>query len=126
MRESNDWRLTNQESYLKGASLENRPYEPASQENDHDHCEFCFVKFTALAMPETRQEGYSTPDGYSGFVLLVIQTSRIYSIGIQADFTQACGLHNRIFAAKPVTWLCAPIRAAGSKHGKMGIRNLDV
>jgi Zn-finger protein len=64
MRESNDWRLTNQESYLKCASLENRPYEPASQENDHDHCEFCFVKFTALAMPETRQEGYSTPDGY--------------------------------------------------------------
>lgn len=64
MRESSDWRLTNQESYLKRVVLGKRLYEPASKENDHDHCEFCFSKFMAAAMPDTLQEGYSTPDGH--------------------------------------------------------------
>jgi hypothetical protein len=64
MRESNDWRLTNQESYLKGVALEKRHYEPASKENDHDHCEFCSAKFMVAAMPDTIQKGYSTPNGY--------------------------------------------------------------
>jgi Zn-finger protein len=64
MRELNDWRLTNQERYLKGATLVKRSYEPASKENDHDHCEFCFAKFMTAALPETIHEGYATPDGY--------------------------------------------------------------
>ncbi|MBW8469598.1 MAG: hypothetical protein K0M67_15140 [Thiobacillus sp.] len=64
MREPNDWRLTNQERYLKGVTLFKRSYEPASEENDHDHCEFCFAKFMTSALPETIQEGYATPDGH--------------------------------------------------------------
>jgi hypothetical protein len=64
MRELNDWRLTNQANYLKGATLEKRLYKPVSKENDHDHCEFCFAKFMSAAIPDTLQEGYSTTDGY--------------------------------------------------------------
>ena len=64
MREPNDWRLTNQERHLKGVTLLKRSYEPASEDNDHDHCEFCCVKFMTAALPETIQVGYSTPNGY--------------------------------------------------------------
>lgn len=62
MREPNDWRLTNQERYLKGVTLTWRSYAPASPKNDHDHCEFCWTKFMEKPMPETLQAGYSTPD----------------------------------------------------------------
>ena len=64
MREPKDWRLTNQERYLKGATLAWRPYVPASPKNDHDHCEFCFAKFMQQDYPDTLHEGYSTPDRY--------------------------------------------------------------
>jgi hypothetical protein len=63
MRAPNDWRLTNQERYLKEATLVWRSYVPASPENDHDHCEFCFAKFMQN-YPDTLREGYSTPDQY--------------------------------------------------------------
>jgi hypothetical protein len=62
MRELNDWRLTNQERYLKGATLVWHSYAPANPKNDHDHCEFCFAKFMQTEHPETLQVGYSTPD----------------------------------------------------------------
>ena len=62
MREPNDWRLTNQERYLKAVTLVWQAYAPASPKNDHDHCEFCWAKFMQTAHPETLQEGYSTPD----------------------------------------------------------------
>jgi hypothetical protein len=62
MRAANDWRLTNQERYLKGVTLVWHPYAPARRKNDHDHCEFCWAKFMQTAQPETLQEGYSTPD----------------------------------------------------------------
>jgi len=64
MREPNDWRLTNQERYLKGATLVRRSYAPARAENDHDHCQFCFAKFMSAGVPDSLCEGYSTPDGY--------------------------------------------------------------
>jgi hypothetical protein len=62
MRAANDWRLTNQQRYLKGATLVWHAYAPARPKNDHDHCEFCWAKFMQTAQPETLQEGYSTPD----------------------------------------------------------------
>jgi hypothetical protein len=62
MRAVNDWRLTNQERYLKGVKLVWQAYAPANPKNDHDHCEFCFAKFMQMDHPETLQEGYSTPD----------------------------------------------------------------
>lgn len=64
MRESNDWRLTNQDSYLKGVTLIWRRYRPASEESDHDHCEFCWAKFMDADLPDTLQHGYSTEDRY--------------------------------------------------------------
>lgn len=59
-----DWRLTNQERYLKGVMLRWRKYEPASLTNDHDHCEFCFAKFMAGGAVDVLHEGYATEDGY--------------------------------------------------------------
>jgi len=64
MREQNDWRLTNQERYLKGVVLYWKRYQPANSGNDHDHCEFCFAKFMEGQLPDTLQEGYTTEDGY--------------------------------------------------------------
>ncbi len=59
-----DWRLTNQEQYLRGVALTWCAYEPANPENDHDHCEFCLAKFMVEALPDTQQEGYATDNRY--------------------------------------------------------------
>ena len=64
MREENDWRLTNQEQYLKGVSLWWKKYAPDSDSWEHDHCEFCWAKFMAEASPDVLQEGYATEDNY--------------------------------------------------------------
>lgn len=64
MREPNDWRLTNQEDYLKGVALIWKRYVPAFQDNDHNHCEFCWAKFMSTGDPDTLGEGYSTLDKY--------------------------------------------------------------
>ena len=64
MNNAQDWRVTNQERYLRGVTLIWRTYAPASPSNDHDHCEFCFAKFMPGSEPETFQEGYATVDGY--------------------------------------------------------------
>jgi hypothetical protein len=62
MREQNDWRLTNQERYLKGLTLVWQSYSPANPKNDHDHCEFCWAKFMGPHQPDTLHEGYATQD----------------------------------------------------------------
>lgn len=59
-----DWRLTNQEKYLKGVTLTWRKYSAANPENDHDHCEFCWAKFMVVRGEDILDEGYSTEDGY--------------------------------------------------------------
>jgi hypothetical protein len=56
-----DWRLQGQERYLHRVQLTHRSYEPLGS-NDHDHCEFCSVKFTTKPEPETMTEGYATAD----------------------------------------------------------------
>ena len=57
----NDWRLfREQERYLKGAVLVAQKYRPADPQNDHDHCEFCMAKFSAV--PDDLHFGYSTKD----------------------------------------------------------------
>ena len=58
-----DWRLTNQLKYMKGATLRWRAYQAPSETWDHDHCEFCFIKF----LPElwgdyVAAEGYVTDE----------------------------------------------------------------
>ena len=59
-----DWRLTGQEKYLKGASLEWKTYTRYREGWEHDHCEFCWAKFMETAGPEIHTEGYATQDNY--------------------------------------------------------------
>jgi hypothetical protein len=73
MSESNDWRLTGQETYLQGVALVRKPYRAYSENCEHDHCEFCWAKFMDPAYseahrkfieehPEVLTEGYATTD----------------------------------------------------------------
>lgn len=61
-----DWRITDQESYLADAALVRRKYRrnPANTDWDHDHCEFCWEKFSMEGSHEALREGYATPDDY--------------------------------------------------------------
>ena len=57
-----DWRLLNgQEEYLHGIALIHHSYRPADSTNDHDHCEFCMIKFGKG--DDDLKQGYSTEDG---------------------------------------------------------------
>jgi hypothetical protein len=64
MREVDDWRLTNQDRYLKGAVLRWQSYASSGASNDHDHCEFCSSKFMVDGSSDTLHEGYATEDRY--------------------------------------------------------------
>lgn len=55
-----DWRLINQEEYLKGVHL--RYAEFSSDRSDHAHCEFCWDKFGRW--DDTLHFGYCTLDRY--------------------------------------------------------------
>ena len=57
-----DWRLQNQESYLKGVTLYRETYKPYRRGWDHDHCEFCGRKFAVEGGDFS--EGYTTEDRY--------------------------------------------------------------
>jgi hypothetical protein len=59
---SDDWRRQGQERYLINKRLQNRKYVPFRSEWEHDHCEFCGVKFSLSERDE--RKGYSTYDGY--------------------------------------------------------------
>jgi len=59
-----DWRLTNQEEYLKGVSLHWSQYTALSETWTHDHCEFCWAEFAEGDEPGTLQFGYTTRDRY--------------------------------------------------------------
>mgnify|MGYP001546931930 CR=1 FL=1 len=64
MKNSNlDWRLQGQEKYLLGCKLTKQRYKPLRLEGDHDHCEFCFAKFSETNK-ESEKEGFVTLDGY--------------------------------------------------------------
>ena len=52
-KNSGEWRLTNQENYLKGVTLIRDTFK---EKNDHAHCEFCWVTFVCGT------EGYTTED----------------------------------------------------------------
>jgi hypothetical protein len=57
-----DWRLTGQEKFLKGVSLVKKPYRKYREDWDHDHCEFCWTKFSES--PEDLHVGYTTLHDY--------------------------------------------------------------
>jgi hypothetical protein len=64
MIENNDWRLQNQEDYLKGVTLTFKAYSKYREEWDHDHCEFCQMKFMEVGHPDALHEGFITEDNY--------------------------------------------------------------
>ena len=61
MVDKDDWRLQGQEEYLKGATMQFKKYEQFSEEWDHDHCEFCWAKFSDT-IQDALKEGYVTVD----------------------------------------------------------------
>ncbi len=61
--EPDDWRLQGQEKYLFGAILSFKKYSDRKTTTDHDHCEFCWAKFSDT-IPGKLTEGYTTQDDY--------------------------------------------------------------
>ncbi|MEQ2442936.1 hypothetical protein WMO64_05590 [Pseudoflavonifractor sp. CLA-AP-H29] len=62
MIDKTDWRLTRQGDYLSGKTLYHRKWKARSSKWDHEHCVFCWEKFSAI--DGTLHEGYATQDGY--------------------------------------------------------------
>jgi hypothetical protein len=65
MTNEGDWRLRGQERYLLGVRLRWQTWEPADPDNDHDHCEFCWVHFGRQVFPDdpdTQLRGFGTED----------------------------------------------------------------
>lgn len=60
MLEKNDWRLLNQKEYLMNAKLKKAEYTKPSEKWDHDHCAFCWDKFSENK--EDLTQGYCTTD----------------------------------------------------------------
>jgi hypothetical protein len=63
-----DWRLRGQDAYLAAATLvRKRYYAPYSDRWEHDHCEFCSVKFMAAAAERSAEAGGETvlAEGYT-------------------------------------------------------------
>lgn len=60
MPDKNDWRLLNQEDYLMNAKLIKSEYMKPSEKWDHDHCAFCWDKFSES--DGDLHEGYCTTD----------------------------------------------------------------
>lgn len=63
MVDKNDWRLQGQEKYLSGERLCFKQYVERSSDTDHDHCEFCWAKFSD-SIPGSLTQGYTTLDSY--------------------------------------------------------------
>lgn len=62
MIDKNDWRLTGQEDYLTGKTLYHRKWKPYHAEWGHEHCVFCWDKFSDIE--GALHEGYATEDNY--------------------------------------------------------------
>ena len=56
---NSDWRITNQEKYLKDKCVKRVYFRKHSSAWDHDHCEFCHNKFDS-----DTQEAFCTLDEY--------------------------------------------------------------
>lgn len=60
MLEKNDWRLFHQKDYLMNKELVKSKYTKLSKKWDHDHCAFCWDKFSENEGDLT--QGYCTID----------------------------------------------------------------
>jgi len=61
-----DWRLSGRGDLVAGAVLVRRRYRQYAKNPqwDHDHCLFCWAKFSLGDPPGALHEGYSTEDEY--------------------------------------------------------------
>ena len=57
MIDKKDWRLQDQDKYLKGVSLNLKKYIKYCDARDHDHCEFCWAKFSLEGSSDGFDEG---------------------------------------------------------------------
>ena len=57
----NDWRLNGQEAYLQREKLVKVDFRKLQDKNDHDHCAFCWARFSNLE--DDLYQGYMTLDG---------------------------------------------------------------
>jgi hypothetical protein len=57
-----DWRLSNQERYLKGAKISWNTFHAIDSTDDHAHCAFCWAKFMKGNSPGGITEGFATVD----------------------------------------------------------------
>lgn len=60
--DESDWRLQGQETYLTGVTLYRRTWTQYAPHWDHDHCEFCWAKFSAAS--DDLRDGWATDDEY--------------------------------------------------------------
>lgn len=58
-----DWRITNQFEYLYKVKLRHIAYQQSSENWEHEHCCFCFDKFS-LTIHNALKVGYCTLDQY--------------------------------------------------------------
>jgi hypothetical protein len=59
-----DWRIHGQERWLVGAVLHFAPYLTLRPTWDHDHCAFCWARFTQEPYPDTLQAGYTDDENF--------------------------------------------------------------
>jgi hypothetical protein len=59
----NDWRLQGQDKYLQGVIVFYKNYVDRKTTTDHDHCEFCWTKFSET-IEGALKAGYTTSDDY--------------------------------------------------------------
>ncbi len=57
-----DWRRQGQERFLRGRTWSLQKYRPYRDGWEHDHCEFCGVKFSLAE--DDLHKGYVTRDNY--------------------------------------------------------------
>jgi len=53
-----DWRLEIYSGFLNNKTFEFRKYRPVETNNDHDHCELCFKRFS-YTVDNDLKEGYA-------------------------------------------------------------------
>jgi len=62
MPSKDDWRRQGQEQYLKNLTFSWEKY--SKNKSDHEHCEFCNVKFMENGNENILTEGYTSKDRY--------------------------------------------------------------
>ena len=61
--EGDDWRITNQATYLTARRMKWAKWQQPRRDWDHDHCEFCWAEFAEVASDHApNASGWVTAD----------------------------------------------------------------